>query len=71
MFYTEDQAKHKWCPEMRKVQWHDEAGNKLSIGLMGNALDSDCIASDCMMWRWETKGSIGMQRGYCGKAGKP
>lgn len=74
---TEEEAKTKWCPMVRKTMWYDQV----------------CLASGCMMWRWEPYGEwcIRLQdskqsspnmdmnermillprNGYCGLGGKP
>lgn len=90
---SEEEARKKWCPESRDKVKGALAGIILAISkdnkgfeelndLIGE--DSDkCIASDCMMWRWDTwidKGSVSNPQkneitsdkwGYCGLAGKP
>jgi hypothetical protein len=67
---TEAEAKEKWCPHIRITGgWHNE-------GSMTNRCDTptmtDCIASECMAWRWamaEAEGCTPL--GYCGLGGKP
>jgi len=39
----EEEAKTKWCPHVRHMVWPDEPSG-------GNQLNSNCIASGCMMW---------------------
>jgi hypothetical protein len=67
---TEDEAKQKWCPMYRQP---DNRGTFPII---------KCIASACMMWRWEIKpGTIAQndeglnyspkESGYCGLGGRP
>jgi hypothetical protein len=75
---TEQQAKEKWCPHRRKIQWHDEDGNKVDPPVVGNDINCQCIGSACMMWRLEkdTYGDdygkdIPDNLGYCGLAGRP
>lgn len=62
---TEKEAKEKWCPMARCKIDHDCADtiavNRWSDGAMIRG--SLCVASDCMMWRWEIIG------GYCGLGG--
>jgi hypothetical protein len=83
---TEDQAKTKWCPHVRFADPID--GGKPSVEpTTWNRFDGEwdytgllCIASDCMMWRWERipvqhtefgpKGGELTGDGYCGLAGK-
>jgi hypothetical protein len=52
---TEKEAKEKWCPMARCKIDHDCADtiavNRWSDGAMIRG--SLCVASDCMMWRWE------------------
>ena len=47
---TEKEAKTRWCPMVRRnVGWNrDMMHGKVDDGCF-------CIASDCMMWRWECK----------------
>ena len=52
---TEDEAKTKWCPMARYIidegnQGTYAAGNRPIGAPFG--VGSNCIASDCMMWRW-------------------
>lgn len=44
----EDEAKKKWCPMTRNIQL-------VAWGRSGDSyadLKSNCIASDCMAWKW-------------------
>lgn len=83
---TEDEARKNWCPESRgKLNGSlfaviGNATDQLSddvLDQIGTDIgESDnCIASDCMAWRWqwhEVKGTHkDPKQGYCGKAGKP
>lgn len=43
--HTEEQAKTKWCPETRALQYQGS-------GSVNRRTDSPCIASGCMHWRW-------------------
>ena len=64
MYWTEEEAKEKWCPN---AFVYFNGGNS-NTGSSKRA----CIASACMMWRDETGTPEGMPRkGYCGLAGKP
>ena len=82
---TEDQARTKWCPMVRYVPDHEgyyAPGNK--FGLIDDTHTS-CMASDCMMWRWEIDPEEAKEQptwndddkkyhvvtpiGYCGLAG--
>lgn len=66
--FTEEEAKKKWCPMSRKE----------SYGVSGESTGSynrddgnvDCIASDCMMWRWKEAAMDVSGEGFCGLAGK-
>jgi hypothetical protein len=63
---TEDEAKKKWCPMTRNIQ---------VMGMNRNTIDysdykSNCLASECMMWRWVIKEGYPNGRGYCGLGGK-
>lgn len=74
---TEDEVKTKWCPMTRlEGDYPDEVGANRTKS--GRILDATlCIASDCMMWRWdieEPHEGVYCQsatNGYCGLAGKP
>ena len=76
---TEDEARTKWCP-MSIVAGRE--GNRVGDGISGDIhYASMCIASDCMMWRWDwdlkktdvrdpEDGNL-PSGGYCGLANKP
>lgn len=50
MVYTEQEARTKWCPMGR----HDTtAGNRIVGSPERAAQDFPCVASECMMWRWQ------------------
>lgn len=87
MYLTEDEAREKWCPEVRSPEGFTSdmmvAANENMKGQKHT-----CIASDCMMWRWfdnqvgydaKLKGKKAAEqyakeiprRGYCGLAGRP
>ena len=77
---TEEEAKTKWCPEARVFDSDggSAAGANRKLGYDW-ASRTNCIASDCMMWRWEFDeyqivGDNGEQKsltmGFCGKGGK-
>jgi hypothetical protein len=63
---TEEEAKEKWCP---------------MAGQRPLAEHEKCVASECMMWRWNTAGFKycdgdrvdvpSKTDGYCGLGGKP
>lgn len=76
--HTEEQAKTKWCPETRALQYQGS-------GSVNRRTDSPCIASGCMHWRWlkasqhpSGLGYLGdgtpsddRAQGYCGLSGSP
>lgn len=79
MLVSEKQAKEKWCPFVRYSLTVDgvpvpAAFNRAGVLSTGaedsggslNPPDCHCIASECMMWRWES----GQMLGYCGLSGK-
>lgn len=81
---TEDDAKQKWCPFARVVQYSSNDGGPppapgnrcILTANVTEALNgaTTCIGSQCMAWRWstvETPDQIGLPDGYCGLAGKP
>jgi len=78
---TEEEARKKWCPMARVFS----GTNQWVCACNRNMLDRDskkanCIASDCMMWRWHPKfvppgktvnlDDIKQTLGYCGKGGR-
>ena len=53
---TEDEAKKKWCPNVRQVQ---ETADYLSFNNRGEVSSAGdhfprtmCLGSSCMAWRW-------------------
>jgi hypothetical protein len=82
---TEDEARKKWCPQVRFVI-SDKFGltfnnrinsqAELSAQQDGRPTASRCIASRCTAWRWikpaQRKGrAVKHACGYCGLAGRP
>ena len=68
MYWTEEEAKTKWCPELKIEGSNASLKNSQEITYEA----ASCIASSCMMWRDEIGTPKGMPRkGYCGVAGKP
>jgi len=78
-YYTEDEARTKWCPFVR-LRLFTTGGSQNR----GHETDdkADCIGSACMAWRWATTITevyprAGIARantkteGYCGLAGQP
>lgn len=84
---TEDDAKEKWCPFARVFD--TGSSNRVAAdddGPTAAAAGSECIASDCMAWRWAISPKTIEQAaksiitspegpkeptGFCGLAGKP
>lgn len=67
---TEEQAHTKWCPMVRTGL---VAGMAVNHHVSGDVHEETrCIASDCMMWRWEYGSKMKQDSvGWCGLAGKP
>lgn len=67
MIVTEEEAKTKWCPEVRTGL---TAGMAVNHHISGDVHDETrCIASGCMMWRWlHHPGDSEKPAGFCGKA---
>jgi hypothetical protein len=65
---TEEEAKTKWCPHARVLS--DEGSMVIATVNRGNGLQAktNCIASDCMMWKVITKAGGGLKydHGCCG-----
>jgi hypothetical protein len=80
--YTEKIAKEKCCPvyEISKllglngiIQFQMK-GIEVKKHLEEMRKTGGCIASDCMMWRWQIHNNEsvnGTGMGYCGLSGKP
>ena len=66
MYLTEEEAKKKWCPELKLE------GSNASMTNAGKVIydSANCIASGCMMWRYAGESEKG-ETGYCGKAVLP
>lgn len=69
---TEEEAKTKWCP---MVRWYGNA-NQYEDVFDNRGYNCTCVASGCMMWRWnykkeENRDLYKDHDGYCGLAGKP
>ena len=83
---TENEARTKWCPMYRNTELSGRQTNRDDPGMLADdSLFTSypfCLASSCMMWRWEKRsdytmfendGNISIQRtsyGYCGLGGK-
>ena len=69
---TEEEAKTKWCPMVRDAQGDDQRG----INSSNDFRFTNCIASDCMMWRQSAKPEPREKpfkvwpHGYCGLGGE-
>jgi hypothetical protein len=79
---TEQEAKTKWCPMVRfQIGPDNPSWQNVAYSNRGDYFDNTCtgcIASACMMWRWEVpegkatnKNEEKWDSGYCGLAGKP
>jgi hypothetical protein len=88
---TEDEAKTKWCPMVRHESPEDEGNGTWNRGRKDDVINIErpnyscaCIASACMMWRWEVAEewthphtgekyptAFSTEHGYCGLGGKP
>lgn len=80
---TEQEAKDKWCPQVRMVFGPNNSGWE-GQGYTNRADYYEpeacvCTGSNCMMWRWGNKYRSDLitklpreeWTGYCGLAGKP
>lgn len=87
---TEDEARQKWCPFVRFThpftvksddhtksrKAYDRWNNRNTDIESGSDDNANCIASNCMMWRWKTgvdhggTGTVTLDTGYCGLEGK-
>ncbi len=77
---TEDEAKTKWCPFVRRqFDYQTVAVNRTARVGQTDELPHQalCIGSECMAWRKFTTLQINARHdedewmGYCGLAGKP
>ena len=87
MLLTEDEAKQRWCPFSRTAfQYRHGDGDAMVVANRAENDNpiTDCIASQCMAWRWRVGPPSKQDRasyretsampeweGYCGLAGKP
>ena len=78
---TEDEARKKWCPAARVVAegrtQRSPPHNRAVVGdkVINLPRGCDCIASDCMWWRWDDPANLHegfddpeKRTGYCGIA---
>lgn len=58
MLMTEEEAKTKWCPQVRYGAFQEPAANRWKQSAPEdqphalNPVPCRCIGSDCMAWRW-------------------
>ena len=77
----EQTARQKWCPMAANrglnVTTHNSERVVIKTAYWAEGDDDDlttnCIASDCMLWRWRrhTSGEVSNKHGYCGLGGRP
>jgi len=74
----ESEARQKWCPFVRfhvRPSGVDKSINNRVTGMDDDPLNTLCIASDCMAWRWIPEVKMPHEQadneGYRGLAGKP
>jgi len=52
--YSEIEASTKWCPHVRIPQGFKGGDNSaIASANLDEGSSNRCIASDCMMWRWQ------------------
>lgn len=68
MELIEEIAKEKICPHMTGCINSNKVAQYDSEPKHGNI---NCIASDCMAWRWAYQGDAIERTGFCGLAGRP
>ena len=65
--YTKEEAEKKWCPMVRIIEFDVSAGLTLKTNRNKiNNISTNCIASECMMWKRGKADEKGNNRGYCG-----
>jgi hypothetical protein len=72
MSHTEEKACHRWWARYNgSNRWTMKGRGANTIKQLTES--SRCIASECMMWRWDRDDLTGNLEkwGYCGLAGKP
>jgi len=74
---NEEEAKKKWCPMVRISIGDSACTNRGDIDKVASIA---CIASKCMLWRWNPPTVIAVPEGveehrtasgYCGLGGRP
>ena len=76
---TESEAYEKWCPMYRVTAFGNESADNRGCDEAREAGFFNCLASDCMMWRWQEYSVVfetghedkDRKLGYCGLGGKP
>lgn len=80
MILSQEEARTKWCPMARVAMPVNQTANRVATSLLKISDERDhayfseqvenckCIASECMMWRWDAHE---IRAGYCGLAGTP
>jgi hypothetical protein len=64
---TEIEAKTKWCPFVRIVQWGRGGFFIDNRGIQPTAAsDMRCIGSQCMAWKWHGWVGETERAGFCG-----
>jgi hypothetical protein len=63
------EAKTKWCPFTRVDHWGTIV-NRIPANDAPILSGTQCVANECMMWRWYSWGAE-KQSGYCGLAARP
>lgn len=76
MLLTEEEAKTKWCPEVRTGVHAGASAVAVNRSYVDVTEETRCIGSACMAWRWEytrPENAVAGERwrGWCGKAGPP
>jgi hypothetical protein len=75
---NEQEAKTKWCPMVRfQIGNNDNVWQGIALTNRGKEMRSPefvmCIASNCMMWRWNINtadaNGVKYEEGYCGLGG--
>jgi hypothetical protein len=71
MYLTEEEARGKWCPHGRSFVSAEKLVGQYNIGPINTVLingkqhQTNCIASECMMWRWRVPNLRGRQAIGC------
>lgn len=65
---TEAEAKTKWCPMVRHPYFNYSGAQQTAVTNDRMNGNSNCIASECMMWRWKDRPQDMGKTGHCGLA---